>query len=331
LDEGAALKGSQETTNRDKMAVSGDASAATPASTTALPAELAVSKPGAQGEEPPTQGDLSVCSLFAPPDITPGDTILLQAFLHLPVAAEEAARLAREFDATAMRRAFRSLEVPIERGARVHLHLDVPKLIVADPIQSLIWWGRTEAVQFELKAPADLEIGTVVGKVMVSIDSVPIGHVQFRLGVRAGAVTRQPQPLGDQARAYKLVFISYASADRSEVLKRVQMMSVFNANFFQDLLHLEPGERWERKLYQKIDECDLFLLFWSSAAKASQWVLKEARYALARKHGDAMAPPDILPVLLEGPPPVPPPDDLKHLHFNDRLLYFMKTPESSPA
>ena len=35
------------------------------------------------------------------------------------------------------------------------------------------------------------------------------------------------------------------------------------------------------------------------------------------------AAPEILPVIIEGPPVVSPPE-LAHLHFNDRLLYFME-------
>jgi hypothetical protein len=76
----------------------------------------------------------------------------------------------------------------------------------------------------------------------------------------------------------------------------------------------------------KLRECDLFLLFWSKAAKASEWVIKEARYALQRQHGDPEAPPAIHPVILEGPPVEPPPPDVAHLHFNDALVYFMEPP-----
>jgi len=79
-----------------------------------------------------------------------------------------------------------------------------------------------------------------------------------------------------------------------------------------------------RRAYRHIDESDLFLLFWSTAAKQSQWVLKEEQYAIARKGGNDEALPEIRPVPIEGPPLVPPPDELAHLHFNDRLLYFMR-------
>jgi hypothetical protein len=66
--------------------------------------------------------------------------------------------------------------------------------------------------------------------------------------------------------------------------------------------------------------------FWSSAAKESSWVHKELCYALGRKKGDDAAPPEIRPVILEGPPVVPPPPELAHMHFNDYLIYFQAKP-----
>lgn len=89
---------------------------------------------------------------------------------------------------------------------------------------------------------------------------------------------------------------------------------------FQDVLDLEPGQRWERELYREIDRSDVVLLFWSSAAAASPWVAKEIDYALALKQGHEDRPPDIAPVPIEGPPIPPPPQRLRHLHFNDALL-----------
>jgi hypothetical protein len=101
------------------------------------------------------------------------------------------------------------------------------------------------------------------------------------------------------------------------------MLQLAGTEFFQDLLSLEPGERWERALYREIDKSDVFYLFWSSAAKRSQWVMKEVEYALKRKGNDDAAPPAIVPVIIEGPPPVAPPPELAHLHFNHHIIYFM--------
>jgi TIR domain len=115
--------------------------------------------------------------------------------------------------------------------------------------------------------------------------------------------------------------VSYAAKDRKEVLKRVQMLNVLKTKFFQDLLSLDPGDRWEQKLYETIRSCDLFLLFWSQAAKDSEWVIKEAEYALKQQQQNQGHEPDIVPVILEQN--VLPPQSLATLHFNDRIQYLI--------
>jgi len=86
-------------------------------------------------------------------------------------------------------------------------------------------------------------------------------------------------------------------------------------------LSLDPGDRWEKKLYENIDRCDLFLLFWSQAAKDSQWVLKEAEYALAHQQTNKGNEPDLVPVGI-GANVLPPPN-LSAFHFNDRISYLI--------
>jgi hypothetical protein len=49
-------------------------------------------------------------------------------------------------------------------------------------------------------------------------------------------------------------------------------------------------------------------------------------FALACQRGEDVSPPEIRPVIIEGPPVIPPWEDLAHLHFNDRVLYFMSRP-----
>jgi hypothetical protein len=134
--------------------------------------------------------------------------------------------------------------------------------------------------------------------------------------------------LGDSARRYQYAFLSYASADRVEVLKRAQALKAIRIGFFQDLLHLEPGERWQRRLFEEIDKCDLFLLFWSSSAARSDWVLKEAQYALNRCRSSADQLPEITPIVLEGPPIPTPPNELAEIHFNDALRYVIAAAET---
>lgn len=101
------------------------------------------------------------------------------------------------------------------------------------------------------------------------------------------------------------------------------MLRLLNIRYFQDVLDLEPFERWERRLYEEIGKCDLFLLFWSTPARDSKWVMEELHYALDHKHENAAALPHIRPVVVEGPPVPEPPKDLKKFHFNDFMIYFI--------
>jgi len=284
------------------------------------------------------------CTVFAPPSVARGDWLLVQVFAHRPDQAEETRGLAKEVDEHARKRGFKSLEMGIERGTSLTFHLRVPGIEFATSTQRLVWQGRPTYVQFAAQAPSEIPIGTVIGKVTVSRDNIPIGSIMFRLEIvekneppRAliallcdtnGNRRRSLLPVGDRVRRYKKAFISYAMKDLPEVLKRVQMLRVARIRYFQDVLKLEPGDRWERKLYRHIDRSDLFLLFWSTNAKESKWVLEEVRYAIKRKGGNDLAPPDVIPVIIEGPPVPHPPEDLAYLHFNDYLLYFMLPPEA---
>lgn len=267
------------------------------------------------------------CTVFAPPAAAQGDSILVQVFAHLAEAAEVVEKLAKRADESAEWRGAKCLEAQIARGERLTFHLEMPFLVVDDPVQTLTWNGRPQAVQFSVEVPTGPKgpRGNVISTVTVLLHGVPIGHIKFKLAI-VPASERGPDtvaPQGDDVRHYSLAFVSYASEDRREVVRRLQMLSTLGIRYFQDVLDLSPGDRWERKLYQHIDECDLFLLFWSSRAKQSEWVRKEVNYALARKSGDESAPPEIRPVVIEGPPFVQPWGELSHLHVGDMLVYLM--------
>lgn len=265
------------------------------------------------------------CTVFAPPEIAAGETILVQVFAHTPEQAEQAGALATEFDEDAKRLGFRALEIEIQRGTRLLVELLIPSLEIDDSVQEVIWQGRPESVQFEVSVPTGHAIGNCIGKVTVYTDHMPIGHIKFKLKILGASsdLSEVARPLGDDSTRYRRAFISYASSDLDEVLKRVQMLDRCGVEYFQDLIHIEPGARWEKELFRIIDECDLFLLFWSAAAMNSEWVAREVQYAMGRKAGDDFAPPEVVPIIIEGPPVPEPPPELAHLHFNDRLLYYM--------
>ncbi len=293
-----------------------------------LPDDSAPRSPEGSAVDATRPGDRVECSVFAPPTVSPGSVFLIQVFAHISGRPREAMLRATEFDADSVRRAIKTLESSVSRGTKLAFCLTMPGLQVDDPEQSMLWWGTTESVQFGVSVPERCRLGGVVGTVRISQDWIPIGHIKFKVTVAASPPTFEARPpaisaVGEAAKRYEKAFVSYASADRTKVLERVQILPMFGVRTFQDVLDLGPGERWEQSLYRHIDESDIVLLFWSKAAKRSKWVRREVRYALDLKHDDASASPEIGPVIIEGPPVPRPWKELAFLHFNDRIIYFM--------
>lgn len=267
--------------------------------------------------EPPERVDSAV---FCPPTVGRATSFLVQTFVYPPSQEDLARERAHEADAATARRGVLSLPADVPVGTRIDLHLEMAALLIEEPDAAIIWRGALASAQFEVAVPADAPLGTSIGRIRYSIAGVPAGTLRFQVTVAAVAANEAARAAEVGVRRYRRAFVSYASKDRGEVLRRVQAFRIAGLSVFQDILDLEPGDRWERELYREIDNCDVLLLFWSTAAAASPWVAKEIDYALARKQGQDERPPDIAPVPIEGPPIPPPPEKLRHLHFNDALL-----------
>lgn len=152
---------------------------------------------------------------------------------------------------------------------------------------------------------------------------VPIGSIRFTVPIEVNASKKAIEIRGESAKRFERAFVSYASEDRVSVLEYAQVLNVSGIEIFQDVLSLEPGERWKQRLYVEIDRSDLFLLFWSKAASESKWVIAEAEHALRRYNKTGSQTPVIRPILLEGPPIPEIPATLKSIHFNDKFRYMI--------
>ncbi|MCB1933887.1 MAG: leucine-rich repeat domain-containing protein [Candidatus Accumulibacter sp.] len=280
---------------------------------------------------PPPDAEAVDTAVFCPPAVARSSVFLVQAFLYPPdeIAAVEAE--ARQADEAARLRGRFSLPLDLPRGTRVDLHLEMPGLRIAEADAVLTWRGRQTVAQFEVGVPADVQGEKLVGSLRIAVAGMPKSTLRFQVALlEAGAAGPDAHACEIDARTYRRAFVSYSSKDRGEVLRRVQAFRIAGLSVFQDILDLEPGERWEKELYREIDNCDVFLLFWSQAAADSEWVGREIEYALARKHGDDDSPPAIQPVPIEGPPIPPPPKNLSALHFNDALLAQIAVAATAP-
>jgi hypothetical protein len=290
----------------------------------------------ADEDEPETEDEVSG-TVYAPSQAAQGDSFLVQVFIHLPEQAAALDELARAADEDSRRRISSKLQKKIKRGTELTFHLQMPGLAVDDDVQSAVWQGEPLCIQFGVSVPEACAPRNILGTVIVSEESVPVGHLRFKfkitgvqspVGEQEETSHAEPEPAGHLTR-FQQAFISYASRDRQEVLKRVQMLNVAKIKFFQDLLTLEPGDEWEKLLYDYIDKSDVFFLFWSKAAAESEWVKREVEYAIKRRADKNLPDPEIIPVIIEGPPPAAPPKELGELHFNDKLIYFINTRETA--
>jgi hypothetical protein len=261
-------------------------------------------------------------SAFGPKAVAAGDQVLIQVLLHLAEHSHIAAAFATESDPETQRRGKATLASEIKRGQRIDIFLDAPGLAVPDSSKTIIWDERIATCQFLAAVPADSKKSTYHLTVRVSIEEMPIGTIIFSLPVSGTSAQMQEgiELKGDVAKRYRYAFLSYTKSDRAEVLRVAQTLNALHIDFFQDLLSVEPGTLWEKKIWEEIDRSDLFLLFWSASAAKSQWVISEAQYALKRRKQSPEQLPDIKPMILEVPAPSPP-EELKEIHLNDSVAY----------
>jgi class 3 adenylate cyclase len=291
---------------------------------------VGVASPTTRSAEQQPSLDLVDVSAFAPAGGSAGSEVLVQVFLHRLDDAAIVQMKAGAADPDTIRRGTATLVAEIARGKRVDILLEGRDIEIDDPLQSLVWRGEPCAAGFLVTLPETTADRSCNLRVRILLDDVPIGSLRFALKVSAHTPIdpRGVTIRGDTAARYHRAFLSYATPDRPEVLKRAQALQAAHIEFFQDILSIEPGERWEQELYKEIDLCDLFLLFWSANAARSEWVLREAELAVARQSASPDEEPDITPIILEGPPvPQPIPDFLKHLQFNDYLVYLIAATE----
>lgn len=75
-----------------------------------------------------------------------------------------------------------------------------------------------------------------------------------------------------------MVFISYAHADRAELLPFVEQLQPLvereQLNLFFDAERLQAGDVWDDKLQAALQSCELFLLFASPASLASAFCIQ---------------------------------------------------------
>jgi len=267
------------------------------------------------------EGDLVNCTAYSPSAIKRGDSFMVKAFAHLQEQATIVDDLVRELNPELSKRAVKPLNLKVQVKQSIQFLLSIADWEIDEPNQTLTWWGEPNSVEYWVDVPEDYAANSVLAKLLVFVDGNPAGSLKFKIDLEREVVA-DIQPAKVEACHYRFAFISYASPDRDEVLRRAQMLQASKIDFFQDVLELEPGQRWEQELYRNIDKCDVFFLFWSNASKSSEWVRREWQYALDLQKRNPGQSPDIIPVAIEKPIPIPP-AELSYLHFGNAILQIL--------
>lgn len=266
--------------------------------------------------------DLVHFSVTAPPAVLPKTPFVINVWAHLDRQRKAVIKRAKETIGGEINIQSRG-PIRVAQGSVLSVRLRVEGLIVEHPEDIIVWEGEIGNATFSVLVPADATEGLRRGMATIHFSGLEIARIHFL--IRVGSELLPVDSIPTQQKRHNKAFASYASADRDEVLARIQGIrkAAPELEVFLDVLSLRSGQYWEQELWKVIPSSDIFYLFWSENAKRSEWVEKEWRCALEARGLDF-----IDPVPLVSPDRVPPPPELASKHFDDQILAFIRSKPS---
>jgi len=262
---------------------------------------------------------------YHPPEAKAGAPMLFLVY-----AFTDLAQLAVEQDAaTYIERLGGTLPAPRLATEKPSLRVNTPLTVILYPSwqeetwqQTQRWNGAWLRFAFDLPIPPNIEdrISVTVSIQVRGFEIARISDCAIHV-FKPIAITAPPtNPLAAaklmarQTRPYQSIFVSYSRKDKAVVdAYRVAQLALGNQVFI-DTYSIRVGENWRAALAEAIDRADVFQLFWSRNAAASENVQDEWDYALHYRCADDGCVTFIRPVYWELPvPPIPEP--LSHLNF----------------
>ncbi|TAK13530.1 MAG: toll/interleukin-1 receptor domain-containing protein [Anaerolineae bacterium] len=268
------------------------------------------------GAEPEAGEDLAQFSAFHPREAPAKKWLKLLVYVHADAAKFKVAEDAAEELADAPEKYALGEGVAqhgIKKGTAIRI---VPQMrgFRFDPLETTVKWEddynrAAFRMMADPKAPG-FKVGVAVnGRVTFMVGPVIVGEAEISTEILAEGAAAS----GGQAHAslpmYPKVFVSYSHKDKAIVEQVERATGLLGVQYLRDVNFLRSGEKWNPAILAKIDEANLFQLFWSANAKASRYVEQEWRHALAKGR-----PNFIRPTYWEQPMPQPPPE-LADLEF----------------
>jgi hypothetical protein len=275
----------------------------------------------AVAKAPKTRADAVHFAVTTIATVAAGSATVVNVWAYLDSQYEDTLARARRTTPGSEPRIQSQGPVRIARGTLVSLEVEISGISLRTNAGTILWVGEISNTTFAAEIPANATLGPHAGSLSVFVNGLQIARLHFLIVV--GLSTSAEMTVAEKEDRYRRAFASYASADRNEVLARVQGIQKVapDLDVFLDVLTLRSGEQWAPRLQQEITSSDVFYLFWSANAKGSEWVEKEWRYALESRGLEF-----IDPVPLVSPELVPPPPELAAKHFNDWTLACKRLP-----
>jgi hypothetical protein len=196
-------------------------------------------------------------------------------------------------------------------GTLVSIMLHSNKCRVAEPQKTFLWNGEWEIQRFDLEVLPDAAEGTAILKMDVYIEGFVVASLRPEITITSPAASVSKQLRDFELKVPRSAFASYSSQDREEVMGRIRSLQIVaDINVFIDCLSVRPGEEWKTKLHSEIRNREIFWLFWSREAMASEFVEWEWHTAYALKGKKFIQPHPLEPIDL-----APPPKELEDLQF----------------
>lgn len=203
-----------------------------------------------------------------------------------------------------------------QKGTEIKVRLYGDQLVADEAIQTFTWVGKYKILNFDVSLVKAAKAGNTIVKIDVLIADIVIAKLRYTLKIDTEC---EQTNMYVKAKPFKDAFASYSDKDRDRVIDRLSEIERNGVKVFWDKINLQAGQFWKDELDKAIKDSQVFMLFWSANAKASEWVEWEWKTALEYKGIDC-----IEPHPLEDPAISPPPEELKALHFNDKYLFFRK-------
>lgn len=205
--------------------------------------------------------------------------------------------------------------ISLSRKIKLDVQLQSPDVMIEDPVGALYWNGQYSVCEFIIMVPSDYSKPQVRLSARIYYGQALLQKTTLLVDLSESDQTYHPDHKNGSS-----AFISYAHEDLEKVTGRIHGMWIRDPdyNLFLDIINMRKSEKFEPRLYAEIEKRDLFYLFWSRNAAASEWVNRELTHALKTKSKDAI---EIIP--LERPDVCPPPAGLEDLNSNNILLYLI--------